>query len=139
MSDYDHCAGEFQYSKPPDFNQLMGGILSGKSEEAKPGPNGYDPHKLMVKKHKVETGEELPEMPPDPKWPAADIKALQDYCQRMGIIGFSTRQHPRLALAQLKQQMGDMSNIPLENRIPLGYEKVGTFNSCTSKKSLIAG
>jgi len=132
MSDYDRAGSEFQYSRAPDFNQMLGGMLGGKAPEAKPGPNGFDPHKLMVKKHKVETGEALPEIPKAPTWPEADVKALQDYCQRMGIIGFSTRHNPRLALAQLKQQVGDMSDISLENRVPLGYEKRGTLNSHNS-------
>jgi hypothetical protein len=149
MSEYDRNNSEFQYSHAPDFSQMMAGMLQGKPVEAKPSPNGFDPHKLMVQKHKIEKGEIEPNLPEDPKWPVEDVQALEAYCQKMGIIGFSTRQHPRLALAQLKRQVGDMSDIPLENRVPMGYEQVGKPNShnCNfpyskvtdSKKSLLNG
>lgn len=138
-----------QYSKPPDFNQLMANVLQGKPAETKAAPNGFDPHKLMVKKHKIETGEELPQIEEAPKWPEEDVKALQDYCAKMGIIGFSTRQNPKLALMKLKQQVGDYSDVPLECRIPMGYEKAGTLNSNSTnfpysrppqpKKTLLSG
>jgi len=129
MSEYDRDGSEFQYSRAPDFNQLiMGRLQSGKPVESKPAPNDFDPHKLMVKKHKTETGESLPDIPDAPQWPVEDVKALEDYCQKMGIVGFSTRQNPKLALAKLKQQVGDMSDIPLESRVPAGYEKRGTIN-----------
>ena len=128
---------EFQYSRVPGFDQLMSGRLAGQGQfaGATPTNNGFDHHKLMVKKHKVDTGETLPEMSEAPQWPEEDIKALKDYCQRMGIIGFSTRQSPRLALAKLKQQVGDMSDISLENRTPAGYEKVNP----PLKKTLLVG
>jgi len=140
-----------EFSNLPDIGQLLQKRIADKAagvETAIP-KNGFDPYKIMVKRNKVEKGEELPDIPEAPKWPEEDIKALQDYCSRMGIIGFSSRQHPRLALAQLKKQLGDMSDIPLENRVPMGYEKKGTLNShnCnypyskiqSSKKNLLSG
>lgn len=143
-----------EFSSLPDIGSLLQKRIADKKAAASgvatpTAPGGFDPHKLMVQKHKVETGEALPEIPEAPKWPEEDVKALQDYCAKMGIIGFSTRQSPKLALAQLKRQIGDMSDIPLENRVPMGYEKRGTPNphNCNypyskvsdSKKSLLNG
>jgi len=120
-----------EFSNLPDIGSLLQQRVARQSTSTSPQTPtaGFDPHKLMVKKRKVETGEELPEIPEDPKWPEEDVKALQDYCAKMGIVGFSTRQHPKLALMQLKQQVGDYSDVPLECRIPMGYEKAGTLNS----------
>ena len=121
-----------EFSTLPDIGTILHQRMAAKKAAetgTTPATGQFDPHKLMVKKHKVETGEALPEIPESPKWPEEDVKALQDYCAKMGIIGFSTRQNPRLALAQLKRQIGDMSDIPLENRVPIGYEKTGTINS----------
>ena len=126
-----------EFSTLPDIGQVLRQRIAAKkagTETAVP-TSGFDPHKLMVKKHKVEIGEELPEIPNDPQWPDADVKALQDYCQKMGIVGFSSRQHPRLALMKLKQNMGDFTGIPLENRSPMGYQPI----SPTSKKTLLNG
>lgn len=139
-----------EFSTVPDIGAFLQRRLAMKKAEAtaQVAPNGFDPHKLMVQKHKIETGEVPVDTTPAPQWPAEDVKALEDYCQKMGIVGFSTRQHPRLALQQLKQQMGDMSDIPLESRVPMGYEKSGTINShnCNfpyskpqDKKSLLNG
>lgn len=136
-----------EFSKLPDIGSLLQQRIASK-QNLSPTPTGFDPHKLMVKKHKVETGEELPEIPATPQWPEADIKALENYCQRMGIIGYSTKQNPRIALMQLKQQVGDYSGIPLEERVPAGYQKSGTLSSNsiggynplpTSKKTLLNG
>ena len=75
--------------------------------------------------------------------------ALQDYCTKMGIMGFNTgRLPPAVALAMLKKQMGDYANVPLEERIPEGYEKCGTrpvsnpsypFSPVTQAKVILHG
>ena len=130
MNEYDRDGSEFKYSKAPDFSQLMTGLFQKEKSTDNHAPGtGFDPHQLMVKKHKIEIGEEGPEIPKTPQWPIEDVKALENYCQKMGIVGFSTRQNPRLALAKLKQQVGDLSDISLEDRIPCGYEKRGDLNS----------
>jgi hypothetical protein len=121
-----------EFSTLPDIGSLLHQRMTAKKAAetgTAPAPGQFDPHKLMVKKHKVEIGEELPEIEEAPKWPENDVKALQDYCAKMGIIGFSTRQNPKLALMKLKQQVGDYSEIPLESRIPMGYQKAGTMGS----------
>src|ERR1035437_5378920 len=91
-----------------------------------PPPGTADPYQLMLQRKKGETG------PIDPatiqKWPEEDVKELEDYCKRMGVVGFASRMNPKLALMQLKRQLGDYSGVPLEERIPDGYEKAGTVN-----------
>ena len=64
------------------------------------------------------------------RWPEEDTQVLKDYCMKMGIYGFNTRLHPRLVLAQLKKQLGDdYTGVPLDQRVPKGYEKMGTKSS----------
>ena len=43
-------------------------------------------------------------------------------------MGVSSRLNPKLALMQLKRQVGDYGGVPLEERVPEGYEKIGTPN-----------
>ena len=71
------------------------------------------------------------EMPEAPEWPSDQVKKLQDYCTKMGIIGFNCgRMNPIAALAMLKKQFGeDFSDVPLNERVPQGYEKLGTKNN----------
>lgn len=94
-----------------------------------PPPGTVDPYQVMLQRKKqAETGEAPPL--PAQQWPEADVKALEDYCKKMGIVGFSTRQNPRIALMQLQKQFGeDYTGVPLEERIPAGYEKVGTHSN----------
>ena len=100
----------------------------------------------MVKRKKGETS------PIDPstvrKWPEKDVTELEDYCQRNGIVGFASRMNPKLALMQLKRQVGDYSGTPLEERVPEGYERVGTpnkygpnypYSSAIAKKQILHG
>ena len=56
-------------------------------------------------------------------WPEEDVKELEDYCKRNGIFGVSSKMNPKLALMQLKRQVGNYSGVPLEDRVPEGYER----------------
>jgi hypothetical protein len=111
-----------------------------------PPPGTVDPYQVMLQRKKGETA------PIDPatiqKWPEEDVKALEDYCKRNGIIGFASRMNPKLALMQLKQQIGDYSDTPLEERVPEGYEKIGTpnkygpnypYSAAIAKKQILHG
>lgn len=120
-----------QFSEIPDMQSLLMQRIANKvsDQPTKLSGGGFDPHASMVKRNKIEKGEELPEIPEAPRWPEEDVQELQNYCQRMGIIGFSTRQNPKIALMQLKKQMGDFDGISLEERVPHGYEKKGTPNN----------
>ena len=82
------------------------------------------------------------------KWPEEDVKELEDYCKRNGIVGFASRMNPKLALIQLKRQVGDYSGVALEDRVPEGYEKVGTpnkygpgypYSAAVAKKQILHG
>jgi hypothetical protein len=126
------------FKELPDITQLLKQRLSDKKVSSTPVPSGVkDPYTMMVKRNRVEKGLEEPELPPAQIWPQEDMDALQAYCQKMGILGFRCTMHPRLALQQLKQQCGDYSEIPLENRTPIGYQKLGT--KAPSEKRLMYG
>jgi hypothetical protein len=120
-------------NRMPDMASVLAQRISArKAEEAGttlPAPGTFDPYQAMIKKKQGETS------PVDPgtiqKWPEEDTKKLEDYCQKMGVVGFNSgRMHPIAALAMLKQRFGDdFSNVPLEERVPAGYEKMGTKSS----------
>ena len=117
-------------SRIPDFaSALAQRIAIKKGDVAAPSNSStFDPYQAMLKKKVEETA------PIDPstvqRWPEKDLKALQDYCQEMGIMGFNCgRMSPMAALAMLKKQFNqDYTNVPLEERVPTGYEKINSNN-----------
>ena len=121
-----------EFNQLPDIASLLAQRIAARKADANgtvPAPGTFDPYQAMLKKKNQETA------PVDPEtvqsWPAEDVKQLQDYCQKMGIVGFSSgRMSPIAALAMLKQKFGeDFSNVPLEERVPEGYQKIGTKGS----------
>lgn len=112
-----------------DATKLLGGMIS--NTTTTPTPAGaVDPYQLMLQKKRGEAVKE--EVPSDmPKWPEADTKALQAYCAKMGVVGFNSgRMPPIAALAMLKKQFGDdYTGVPLEDRVPEGYERRGTLSN----------
>jgi hypothetical protein len=54
--------------------------------------------------------------------------ALNNFCQKNGIVGISSHMNPKLVLMQLRRQVGDYTDTPLEERCPAGYERQGTPN-----------
>ena len=148
-------ADEFEdlNSRIPDFSAALSQRIAQKQGTTTPAtpttsatPN-VDPYQLMLKRKEAEIA------PIDPstvkQWPEKDVKALQDYCERMGIVGFSCgRMHPIAALSMLKNQFGDdYSNVPLEERVPAGYEKLGSsgygpsypYGQAIQKKQILHG
>jgi hypothetical protein len=135
----------------PDMASLLAQRLAArKAEESgiSSHPGTFDPYQSLVNKRN--TGE----IPIDPttiqKWPEDDVRKLQDYCQKMGIVGFNCgRMHPIAALSMLKQRFGDdYSNVPLEERIPSGHQKAGThsgygpnypYSEAMKKKQILHG
>ena len=117
------------YPTIPDFASALTQRIANKTG-ATPGPlpppGTVDPYKLMLQRRQGDTA------PIDTatiqKWPEEDVKALEDYCKRMGVVGFASRLNPKIALMQLKQQFGDYSGVPLDERIPAGYERIGDGN-----------
>lgn len=140
-------------SRIPDMGAVLAQrIMSKKASESgnTPLPHGtYDPYQLLIQKQR---GESIPaeiDKSTIQTWPDESIKALQDYCNKMGIIGFSSgKMNPIAALSMLKQQYGvDYTNVPLNERIPLGYEKLGTrgygpnypYTEAMRKKQILHG
>lgn len=107
---------EMKHSILPDFNQLVAQKVNPKQQEL-----GFDPHKLMVQRKQLETGEVL-DVTPVQQWPEKDVQALTDFCAKHGILGFNCgRMSPVAALAMLKNQLGIVDG-PLEQRVPPGYQ-----------------
>lgn len=108
-------------NRAPDLTQIMMQRLSVNKQPS--SPNGFDPHQSMINKKKVDDG-----IPIDTsntvKWPEQDVKALEDFCLKYGVVGFNCgRMSPIAALAMLKSKMGVMDG-PLDKRVPLGYESI---------------
>ena len=132
----------------PGFENLLQQRIAQKSvaNSPLPPPGTVDPYELMVKR---KTGETAPVDPATiQKWPEEDVKALEDYCKRNGILGFASRMNPKIALMQLKKQVGDYSEVALEDRVPEGYEKIGTpnkygpnypYSAAVAKKQILHG
>jgi hypothetical protein len=108
-------------------SMLAARIASRKADVAGtvPPPGTFDPYQALLKKQ-ANTPTEV-DTSIVQQWPEEDVKKLQDFCQRNGIVGFNSgKMSPIAALAMLKQMVGDYSNVPLEERVPEGYEKAGT-------------
>lgn len=117
-------------SRLPDLSTALAQRIAAKASEVNtnvPPPVTVDPYKMMLKKKRASEAGDI-----DPgtlvRWPEEATKKLQDYCTKMGIVGFNSgKMHPMAALAMLKKQYGDdFTDVPLEERVPEGYERLGT-------------
>jgi len=114
-----------EYPTMPGFEQMLQTrIVQKASANSLPPPGTVDPYQLMLQRKNGELS--LPEIQ---QWPEEDVRALDTFCQQHGILGISSKMNPKLALMQLKRQVGNYSDVPLEERVPEGYEKVGTQNT----------
>jgi len=135
-------------SRIPDFAAVIAQRINQKQGTTTPAPTpSFDPYQAMLKRKEAETA------PIDPatikQWPEEDVKRLQDYCERMGIVGFNCgRMNPIAAMAFLKGKFGgDYTDVPFEERIPSGYEKLGTegyepnypYSKAMQKKQILHG
>lgn len=126
-------SGEFESlnSRIPDFGAAIAQRVASKAAEANgtalPPPGTVDPYKIMLQRKQGITPD-ASTLQTIPAWPEEQVKKLQDYCTKMGIVGFSAgRMNPLAALAMLKKQFGDdYTDIALEERVPEGYQKLGT-------------
>ena len=94
------------------------------------------------------SGNVLPDISSIVRWPEADVKVLEDFCKKYGVLGFDCgKMSPIAALAMLKNMLGIVDG-PLENRIPSGYEKMGVksnyspndpYQSVFQKKDILHG
>lgn len=117
-------------SRLPDLGSVLAQRIATKQADqpnSLPPAGTVDPYKMMLQKKRAAEAGDI-----DPgkvmRWPEEATTKLQDYCLKMGIVGFNSGQmHPLAALAMLKKQYGeDYTDVPLEERIPEGYEKAGT-------------
>jgi hypothetical protein len=136
---------EYEPWPTADINTLLSRRIETRPSGVSPT---LDPYNLMVQRKQSETKEVDPKTVQ--KWPEQDVKALEEYCSKMGIAGFSSGKiPPSVALAMLKRQLGDdFTNVPLEERIPAGYEKCGTpstygpnypYSQAMQKKQILHG
>ena len=127
---------DMQHSLIPDFNQVI-------TKRLGYAVSGFDPHAIMVKKKEIDGGV-VEDTTPKQTWPEKDVKTLEDFCAKHGILGFNCgRMSPIAAMAMLKQKIGIVDG-PLEERMPFGYEKLGKFNpnypytAMVKKKTLLS-
>jgi hypothetical protein len=114
-----------EYPILPGFEQMLQNRIAQKASLSGqlPPSETVDPYKLMLQRKNGD-----PTLPMVQQWPEEDVKELDAFCQKNGIIGVSSRMNPKLVLMQLKRQVGDYTDVPLEERCPLGYERRGTPN-----------
>jgi hypothetical protein len=114
-----------EFSTMPNMDMLLAQRIADKTGAQTKSEGGFDPYKSLLKKKT----EEMTPIDPETiqKWPEEQTKELETYCQKVGIVGFNSgKMPPIVALAMLKRQFGDYTGVPLEERLPPGYEKVGT-------------
>jgi hypothetical protein len=118
---------------PLDFSTFVANKMATKTSAE--NKSSVDPYQMMVNRKKLEAGE-MVEMPEAVYWPESDMKALNDFCEKHGILGFNCgRMSPIAALAFLKNKMGIVDG-PLEERVPYGYTRMG---QSSNKASILHG
>lgn len=136
-------------SRIPDLQSAIVQRIAARAADANPTnppPGTVDPYELMMKRKQEKNIDT--KVSPIQKWPEREVKILEDYCQKMGIVGFNCGKMPPLvALAMLKKQFGDdFTDVPLEQRVPEGYEKLGVhskygpnypYSQAVSKKQIL--
>lgn len=144
MSDFEDLS-----TRMPDMASVLAQRIAARNASTNPATpkSGFDPYQTMVNKKSSETTEVDPAT--IQRWPEESVKQLEDYCKKVGIVGFNAgRMHPIAALAMLKKQFGDFSDTPLEERVPEGFEKRGTpsgygpnypYSQAMQKKQIIHG
>lgn len=132
------------FSKMPSLDQFAA------TKAATKAASGFDPHAVMVKRNAINKGEIVDDTP-QVSYPEEDVNALRDFCAEVGILGVNFKgMNPKLVLQKLKAEFGaNYNGVPMENRTPFGFEKMGTKNSASpnypfqgtpsSKKNLLHG
>lgn len=112
----------FEFTEYPEMPSLLDRI----SQRPVVNDGAFDPHQLMIKKKLTDSGVNIPRQ----SWPDKDVKTLEDFCLKYGIIGFNCgKMSPIAALAMLKQKLGVIE--PTENRV--------TYSDAMNQKILLKG
>ena len=129
MNDFNQSEQlHFEFSEYPTMPSMEQVMAQRNPTVIKDG--AFDPHQLMVKKKLTDSGDSV-DLTPKQSWPNQDIKALEDFCLKYGIVGYNCgRMSPVAALAMLKQKMG-VIDTPSENRV--------TYSDAMNKKVLLKG
>lgn len=78
----------------------------GSSAQSSPSRTTIDPYEMMVRRKQENEGEVTR---PVQTWPEADVKKLEDFCAKMGILGINCGSIPPLVILQmLKNKFGIM-------------------------------
>lgn len=128
------------WNEYPVFDQLLAQKIAAKKVEQPSSTStpSFDPYKTMMMKKDAEEGKPV-DTSNVVKWPEEDIRRLEEFCKMMGIANFSCgRMPPLAALAFLKQKLGVVDGT-LENRTPIGYEKLKYNSKNPYKKDIIHG
>jgi len=122
FQEYPDMGGAMTTMSLPGFDQFF-------AQKQHLKDNSFDPHMLMVKKKLTDAGVTVDNTPKQ-SWPEKDIKALEDFCLKYGIVGFNCgKMSPIAALAMLKQKLGVIE--PTENRV--------TYSDAMNQKILLKG
>ncbi len=103
---------DFNLDNITQFHLMRNG---GQIKPCEPGPNGFDPANIFIKRRR--SNEESPigfskDLPNIQEFDPIDSKELEDYCKLRGIIGVNFGgMHPRQVLNMLKAKTG----IPTES------------------------
>ena len=114
----------------PEFDAMT--HLQQRMSQAKPSQTN-DPYQLMLKRKAINSGE-IQE--PTQTWPNEDVIKLEEFCRKMGILGFNCgRMSPLSALAFLKQKLGVVEDIPKTEGFGPNYP----YTEAIKKRLLLKG
>lgn len=126
-------------SRIPEFDAvtMLQQRLAQKQTEASPSQpslNGaIDPYKMMLQRKAVNSGEI---QAPIQSWPEEDIKNLEEFCLKMGVVGFNCgRMSPAAALAFLKQKLGVVEDVATSEGMGPNYP----YTEALQKRVLLKG
>jgi hypothetical protein len=92
-----------------------------------------DPYQMMVNRKKELAGEITK---PVQNWPDADVKKLEDFCNKMGILGIGCgNMNPIAVLAMLKQKLGIVDTVSQSE----GYSPNHPYSETIKNRILLHG
>lgn len=121
----------------PDFDAmalLQARLASkGTGPQSTPLKGNIDPYRMMLDRRAENASEATA---PIQSWPAEDIKKLEEFCLKHGIVGFNCgRMSPAAALSLLKQKLGVFEGSPHTE----GYGHNYPYTETIRKRILLSG